>query len=163
MAVYGIPLFDGSSPILTRAWLDNVEECFPLTEDGKDMRGCLARIRLTGKAEKCMRRLIPNDWEGFRERMIDNFNPDVAYAQMTAAITSGKRYIGLGKIRAIEAAEDDYNDILTYHGTKSTELAPFILIALCKLFPSQVITAAQLDLYGDFKRQIFGLRILIST
>ncbi|KAJ2062717.1 hypothetical protein GGI17_002224 [Coemansia sp. S146] len=109
-----------------------------------------------------MANLISNDWEEFRTRMLRNFNPEVAYARLTADITSGMRYIGLGGIKTIELAGGNHDAILAYCGTEMTDLAPAILMALGKAFPSGAVTAARIDFYGDFDKQISSIRAQIS-
>ncbi|KAJ2864486.1 hypothetical protein GGH94_002875 [Coemansia aciculifera] len=133
VAIYGIPRFDGTNSILTKVWLDNVERCFPPASPGKDIRG------------------IPY-------QDAENFNPEIAYARLTADITSGKRYIGLGDIKAIELAGDDHDAILAYCGAERSDLAPAILIVLSKVFPP----AARIDFYGDFDKQISSIRAQIN-
>ncbi|KAJ2814772.1 hypothetical protein GGI24_006270 [Coemansia furcata] len=93
IAVKVIPTFDGSNPLQTQEWLDPIEECFPVTDEGHDIRTVSARVRLTGQAKSRMAKLLHMDWNAFCKCLLGIYNPETAYSALVASIKSGKRYV----------------------------------------------------------------------
>ncbi|KAJ2826639.1 hypothetical protein FBU31_003395 [Coemansia sp. 'formosensis'] len=163
IAVKAIPTFDGSNPLQTQEWLDLIEECFPVTDEGCDIRTVSARVRLTGQAESRMAKLLRMDWNAFCKRLLGIYNPETAYSALVASIESGKRYVGLADImEAITLAMDDHRMILDYHKADKTDLAPTILGRLLELFPEGCLAAAQANKFGDFNAQIVSLTTQVT-
>ncbi|KAJ1717949.1 hypothetical protein LPJ61_007016, partial [Coemansia biformis] len=113
-------------------------------------------MHLKGEATDKLSGWLGDNWDEFSSDFLDLFNPVGAAHEIVKAIHAQKHYVGLPSIaKAIILA---VNDCASIRKATGNDLARPILLALHALLPPTMITAAGLNIGGDFHDEIAIIR-----
>ncbi|KAJ1727677.1 hypothetical protein LPJ61_004448 [Coemansia biformis] len=151
-----LPEFSGARPLHACTWLEQVAKFLERAGIDPTLRVASARMRLKGEAADELGEWLGDDWDEFSSDFLDLFDPVGAAHEIVEAIHARKRYVGLPSItKAVILAVNDRAGIRKATGD---DLARPILLALHALLPPTTITAAGLNIGGDFHEEIAVIR-----
>ncbi|KAI8317845.1 hypothetical protein GQ54DRAFT_154762 [Martensiomyces pterosporus] len=155
-AALRITVFNGEHPMRTARWLQRIETLYPEGSMWYNDRMSMAMMRVQGEAKDIADGALPDDWEDFKECLLEYFDPETAVTVLGEQLDDRSRYKGVPAMQALQLAIRDRMDLRWYYGADTHDRT--ILAALKVIFPAAVLTAVAFKPTGDFNALVRQLK-----
>ncbi|KAJ2759111.1 hypothetical protein H4S06_002381 [Coemansia sp. BCRC 34490] len=150
----GLPQFDGEDDLMLPTWMNVIRDAFPSSDpELRAMRVRAARYLITGQARERMKRTMTMEWDKFAEKLMEEFNQDLALYRVLHELKAKQRYKGLSYQAAFSKASADFENLCNMRSDSSCSVEQDISESLCAIFPEKIIreTGLQRRLVKRFK------------